>query len=195
MFREDHRGAPRTPIFQHGPQSQSAESRRLMTTAPWRQRLTLLAMSLVVGWHSFAMIVAPMPADSDLVQWLRSLALPYVSLLRLDNRWSFFAPVVYRQTQFRYAVEDGNGKQHIFTPVTEAASSIPQYVMWREFKYAYEGLMEDPESRTAVTAMLCKKHADLKPRSVSFLVVQEHDFTPEDYLQGYRPLDPDFTTV
>ena len=166
-----------------------------MKSIPWRERLTYLAMSLVVGWHSFAIIVAPAPDGSTIVQTLRFLVQPYLSLFRLDNRWNFFVPVV-KYLQFRYVVEDAAGKRHVFIPVEEASGSIPRYVMWREFKYLYEGVMEAPEIRgDAITALLCRRHASLNPVSISLLQVQELEFSPEDYLQGRRPLDPEFITV
>src|SRR5947209_12412850 len=65
--------------------------------AVWRQRLTYLAMSLFVGWHTLAIFVSPTPTASGMVQSLRSLVQPYISFFRLDNQWSFFAPNVGRQ--------------------------------------------------------------------------------------------------
>ena len=76
-----------------------------MSSTPWRDRLTYLAMSLVVAWHSFAMVVGPAPGNSTLVQSLRPLVQPYISLFRLDTSWNFFAPVG-KHTQFRYVIED-----------------------------------------------------------------------------------------
>jgi hypothetical protein len=167
-----------------------------MIATQWRERLTYLAMSFVVAWHSFAIIVAPMPDSSTMVQWFRLLVQPYVSLFRLDNQWNFFAPSVTRQTQFRYAVEDAAGERHVFVPAEEVSWSLPHYVMWREFKYLYEGVMENPEGYgERVTTLLCRKHASLKPVSVSLLQAQELDFWPENYLQGQRPLDPAFVAV
>lgn len=166
-----------------------------MKSMQWRKRLTYLAMSLVVGWHSFAIIVAPTPYGSTMVQMLRFLVQPYLSLFRLDNQWNFFVPVG-KHMQFRYVVEDAAGKRRVFIPVEEASESIPRYVMWREFKYLYEGVMEAPEIRgEAIAALLCRRHASLNPVSISLLQVQELEFSPEDYLRGHRPLDPEFVTV
>jgi len=167
-----------------------------MIAAQWRERLTYLAMSLVVGWHSFAIIVAPMPDGSAMVQWFRFLIQPYVSLFRLDNHWNFFAPSVGKHRQFRYIVEDAAGERHTFVPAQDMDWSLPRYVMWREFKYLHDGVMENPEAYgERVTRLLCQKHASLKPASVSMLQVLELDFWPDDYLQGYRPLDPAFVTM
>lgn len=153
-------------------------------------------MSLIVAWHSLAIIVAPMPADSTPAQWLRGLVQPYLSLFRLDNKWNFFAPRVEKHTQFRYIVEDAAGKQHVFIPVQDASESIAHYVMWREFKYFFEGVMESPDVRgRPISTLLCKKHAPLKPVAISLVQVQELEFLPDDYLQGHRPLDSEFVAV
>jgi hypothetical protein len=166
-----------------------------MISVQWRDRLLYAAMSLVVGWHSLAIIVAPTPDGSAIVQRLRALVQPYLSLFRLDNQWNFFVPVG-KHMQFRYVVEDAGGKRHVFVPVEEAADSIPRFVMWREFKYFYEGVMEAPDIRgAAIVAMLCRKHASLGPVAISLLQVQELEFSREAYLQGYRPLDPEFVAV
>jgi len=166
-----------------------------MIAAQWRERLTYLAMSLIVGWHSLAMIVAPTPDSSTMVQTLRFLLQPYLTLFRLDNRWNFFAPVG-KYMQFRYVVVDAAGKRHVFIPTEEASGTVARYVMWRELKYSYEAFLEAPGTlAAAVGARLCRKHASLNPVSISLLQVQELAFSPQDYLQGHRPLDPEFVTV
>jgi hypothetical protein len=166
-----------------------------VNTTLWRDRLTYLAMSLVVGWHSLAMVVAPAPDSSAMMQSLRLLVQPYLSLFRLDTPWNFFAPVG-KHFQFRYVVEDAAGNEHTFVPTEESSESLPGYVWWREFKYLYEGVMETPETRgDAVAALLCRKHASLAPLSITLLQLQEQDFWPEDQLLGKRPLDPEFVTV
>ncbi len=166
-----------------------------MNWIQWRDRLTYLAMSLVVGWHSLAMVVAPAPDSSAMVQSVRPLLQPYLSLFRLDTPWNFFAPVG-KHFQFRYVIEDAAGNEQTFVPTEESSWFVPSYVWWREFKYLYEGIMETPETRgDAVAALLCRKHAALQPFAVTLLQIQEQDFWPEDHLRGKRPLDPEFVTV
>jgi hypothetical protein len=166
-----------------------------MSIMRWRERLLYLAMSLVVGWHSLAILVAPMPESSTLVQTFRALVQPYLSLFRLDNKWHFFVPLG-KYAQFRYIVEDTAGKQHLFVPLQEASDSVARYVMWRELKYFYEGLMEAPAIRgERIVTLLCRKHVALKPVSVALLQAQELDFLPDDYLRGASPLDPEFVSV
>ena len=167
-----------------------------MNIAQWRHRAAYAAMSLVVGWHSFAIMVAPAPDNSGAVQALRTVLQPYLSLLRLDNSWNFFAPSVGKHSQFRYVIEDGTGKEHTFTPTEEPSSSLASYVLWREFKYLYEGVMETASTRgESIAALLCPKHAALNPVTLTLLEVQEQDFWPEDYLRGHKPLDPEYVTV
>jgi hypothetical protein len=161
----------------------------------WRQRLIYLAMSLVVAWHSFAIIVAPTPSGSTMMQTFRAIVQPYLSLFRLDNQWNFFVPVG-KHMQFRYVIEDAGGKQHYFIPAEEAAGSIPRYVMWRQFKYFYEGVMEAPDVRgDRIVELLCQRHAALKPVAISLLQVQELEFPLEAFRAGRRPLDPEFIVV
>ena len=158
-----------------------------------RARLSYLLMSLVVAWHSLAMVIAPAPDGSGFVQSLRLVLQPYLSLLRLDTTWNFFAPSVGRHTQFRYVIEDAAGEPHMFVPTEEANVSLAQYVWWREFKYLYEGVMESPQTRgEQVTALLCAKHASLQPAAVTLLELQEQEFWPADHLSGKNPLDDEF---
>ena len=81
----------------------------------WRRRLTYGAMSLLVAWHTIAMVIAPAP-DSDISEAARSLFHPYLTLFWLDNHWGFFAPDVRSGRQFRYVIEDATGKRHAFIP-------------------------------------------------------------------------------
>src|SRR5205814_5748629 len=131
-------------------------------------------MSLFVAWHTLAIVIAPTPTGSGLVQSLRWLVQPYIAFFRLDNQWSFFAPKVGRQGEFRYVVEASDGKRHVFVPTEVPRESISHYFMWREWKYFYDKLMDSADARGYLIAGLyCKKHADLNPVSVSLLRVQE----------------------
>src|SRR5262249_12771307 len=126
----------------------------------WRRRLTYLLMSMVVGWQALAIVISPAPGNSEAVQALQSLLKPYLSALRVDNSWVFFAPNVHKQTLFRYIVEDTAGKEHRFTPQRGPVRSLPAYAMWREFRYLYEGILVNVDDRgDAAGALLCRKHA------------------------------------
>jgi hypothetical protein len=161
----------------------------------WRQRLTYLVMSLVVAWHSLAMVVSPAPNDSTLVQSLRFLFHPYLALFRLETPWGFFAPVG-KHAQFRYVVEDSAGTAQTFVPSEEASRSLASYVWWREFKYLNDGVMANPEFRgDAAVALLCQRHAARKPFAVTLWEVVEQNYRPQDEILGKSPLDPEFVAV
>ena len=51
-----------------------------MIRTQWRDRLIYLAMSAFVAWHTLAMVIAPAPDNSVIVQSLRGLFQPYLTL-------------------------------------------------------------------------------------------------------------------
>jgi hypothetical protein len=56
--------------------------------------------------------------------------------------------------------------------------------------------MASPEFRAdAAGALLCQRHAALKPVSVTILEVVEQYYRPADELLGKHPLDPEFVVV
>ncbi len=166
-----------------------------MNPTSWRQRLTYLAMSLVVAWHSLAMMVSPSPIGSEMVDRLRYVFHPYMALFRLETPWNFFAPVG-KHAQFRYVVVDAAGTEHTFVPSEEPSRSLSRYVWWRELKYFNDGIMASPDFRgDAAGALLCARHAALKPVSVTLLEIDEQSYGPADELLGKQPLDPPYAVV
>jgi hypothetical protein len=74
---------------------------RLLASQQWRERLVYAAMSLLLVWHTIAIVVASAP-DSLMTRSVRPLLHPYVTLFRLDNHWGFFSPnVAARHTRPR----------------------------------------------------------------------------------------------
>ncbi len=166
-----------------------------MISASWRQRLTYLLMSLVVAWHSLAMMVSPAPNDSTLVQSLRYVFHPYLELFRLETPWGFFAPVG-KHAQFRYVIEDAAGNAQTFVPAEEPSQSLAHYAWWREFKYLFDGVMANPEFRgDSAAVLLCRKHATVNPVAVTLLEVAEQNYRPQDEILGKLPLGPQFVAV
>lgn len=98
-----------------------------MISKQWRERLTYTAMSLFVAWHTLAMLVAPAPESSEIVQKLRPLLQPYLTLFFLDNNWGFYAPGIGPGREFRYVVKDGTGHSHTFVPAAERNWFFPAY--------------------------------------------------------------------
>ena len=150
-------------------------------------------MSAFVGWHTFAILLAPAPGASGLVQSLRVLFQPYLTLFRLDDSWSFFAPNVGKGSQLRYIIRDASGEDHVFVPVAKS-DWLHSNSIW--FADSYEALLNKPDIYgDAVARLFCKKHTSLKPVSITFQEVVEHDFWPEDRLKGKHPLDPEYVKV
>lgn len=163
-----------------------------MISKPWRDRLGYLAMSLFIGWHAVAIVIAPAPDDSPLVQSSRVLFWPYLTLFRLENTWAFFEHVP-RSPQFRYVIQDVAGKEHTFAPIEDFKWFHPR---WNWFERSYWAIMEYPEFYgDYFAAAFCRQHAELNPVSITLLMVVEQEFWPGDQLAGHHPLDPEFVTV
>ena len=163
-----------------------------MSSKRWRERLAYTAMSVFVGWHTLAIVVAPAPDSSAIVQSLRPLLHPYLTLFYLDNYWDFFAPDVERGKQLRYVIEDRAGTTHTFVPLEELNWFHPIY---RRAGYWYDAIVDDPETYVDfVAASLCRKHASLHPVSITLLGIQQGDFSRDDHLNGKRAIDSEFAT-
>lgn len=171
--------------------------RGLLTASRWRERLVYSAMSLLVAWHTLAMVVAVSP-DSVITGAARALVYPYVILLNLDNYWGFFAPNVGASYQFRYVVEDAAGQQHIFIPTDKLSRFNPNSIWLRD---RYREIMDSVDTYGDVTvAGLCREHAALRPVAITLLEVEGlevegKEFGPQDRRLGKNPLDPEFVTV
>ena len=164
-----------------------------MLSTPWRERLTYTAMSALVAWHTFAMVVAPAPEGSVTVQTLRVPLQPYLTLFMLDNKWQFFAPDINRGTQLRYVVEDNAGKLHAFMPREELNWLYPNFIWFDQW---YQEILDYPAYYGAsAAAFFCEKHASLRPVAVTIQEVDQQDFSAEDWLAGKHPLDPEFVNV
>ena len=158
----------------------------------WRQRLTYLVMSAFVAWHTLAMVIAPAPDSSVLVRTLRAAVQPYLTFFRLDNPWNFFAPTI-GGAQLRYSVEDAAGARHTFTPTEQLNWFHPDFIWFRDWHFA---IMENPELYAdRAGALLCRKHASLRPVSITFVQYEQRRFTAADQLSGKHPMDPEFVTV
>lgn len=163
-----------------------------MNSQQWRERLAYLAMSVFVGWHTLAIVIAPAP-DSRMIERLRLLLQPYLTLFSLDTKWDFFTPDVSRKNQFRYVIRDSAGKEQTFVPADELNRLSPSF-NW--FRLWYVTVMGSPDVHgDSVAAFFCRKHTALRPASITLLEIQEGYFWPDDHLNGKHPLDSEFVTV
>ena len=157
-----------------------------------RERLATMAMSVLVVWHTIAMVVATAP-DSALTRSALSLMQPYLTLFRLDTGWAFFAPNVSRGWQLRYTLEDAAGNKHTFIPEDSVNRYHPSAIWTLD---RYKEIMDSPDLYgEAAAEEFCREHAALRPVSITLLGVDQNEFSPEDRLDGKHPLDPEFIKV
>ena len=155
----------------------------------WRPRLIYLSMSAFVAWHALALMIAPFPASNELVDAPRSLLQPYLTLLRLDNPWSFFATI--DEAELRYIVADASGGHAEFGSAEKTNWFHPEHLWLRDWNYS---IIDDPDLYADHAGeLLCRKHASMHPVSITFVQRVHSGFKPEDWLNGKRPLDPEFT--
>jgi hypothetical protein len=167
-----------------------------MISKRWREGLTYAAMSIFVAWHTLATVTAPAPVASGIVQSLRVPLDPYLGIFGLDHQadhWGFFSPDPGKKDQLRYLIRDASGKSHTFVPAATLNWFYPTYIWFRDL---YDVVLDSPdEYGQSYAARFCHEHASLRPVSITFLKVEEGDFKPADYLNGKRPMDPEFLTV
>jgi hypothetical protein len=169
----------------------TGSKRTSMNSKRWWEPLTYAAMSIFLVWHSCAIIVTPAPT-SDIRMLVQRLQQPYLTLFRLDNAWSFFAPEVPSGTILRYVVEDPDGNRHPFDPASELSRRSPAYVWFTSW---FDEVVNRPEVfGDAAAKFFCRRHASLRPVSVTLLSYEQNRFLPKDHLAGRHPLHPDFLT-
>ncbi|MGE0750692.1 MAG: hypothetical protein AB7K64_08900 [Variibacter sp.] len=177
------------------PQLPAAPSASAAAPPRARSRLTAagyLAMSLVIVWHTTAMALTLLP-DSAVTDAVRKVFAPYITLLRLDNDWGFFAPNVGSGYTLRYVVEDASGKRQAFSPVDDLNRFLPVSIWFRD---RYRAAVSWPHLYAgAIGESLCREHADLHPVTITLLSVDQKDFWPEDRRAGKDPLDDEFLTI
>jgi len=164
-----------------------------MMAKVWRERVTYAAMSLLVGWHTVAMMVAPAPRGSDLVRGARVVFAPYLQLFALDNNWDFFAPEVGKDSFLRYVLKDDAGVEHSFDSDASLNWFHPTSIWFGAWYFAVLDFPEDFGEETG--ALFCREHADLHPVAITLFEVTEKDYGPLDRLSGKQPLDPAFIKV
>lgn len=118
---------------------------------------------------------------------------PYLALLHLDSGWGFFAPDPHPGVRMLYVLTDDQGRKHEvdFTSSLErSATGFQRYTMMQDYLW-----IEAQPYTTHAARYLCRRHADLRPRQIAFRFHRVQPLTPEAYLQGHRPLDPEFLVI
>jgi len=108
----------------------------------------------------------------------------------MESSWSFYAPYVRVEPEFRYVVEDASGERHTFVPSDKLSRFHPIDIWVKDW---YIHVMDTPETYgDAVAAYLCREHALLHPVSITLMEIEQNEFSPEDQLSGKHPFDPEF---
>jgi hypothetical protein len=160
-----------------------------VTAAKRRNRLLYAVGSLFLAWHTVSMVLAPVPDRNTIVQSFRDLFQPYLSFFGLDTTWDFFSPIGIGH-QFRYTIEDADGREHAFTPIADVNWLLPER---RWYERMFTELMNDPDTYGKhFAAVYCRKHASLRPVSILLVEMQEQRFWPRDHMSGKRPDSPPY---
>lgn len=153
-----------------------------------RPRWWMLPASLLILWHLTAIVLGPAP-PSHVAGELYPVFKPYLRVLNLDHTWGFFSPEPSEGRRLRYAVIDAGGARREFRPYEALSRWDPSYF---RFTTLYAALDADvPGHLRAAADYLCRRHAVLGPRAVVFEAVEQRRISPEMYLAGARPLDPE----
>ena len=148
-----------------------------------------ILLSLFLAWHSFVMIIGP-AHPSYLRVRVEPLLKPYQRFLSQDNQWGFFAPAPAGHRALRYRIMDSAGRTRLFALSEALKRSDPSFHRYVQF---YGVLHTMPSSYLESAARhLCRRHADMHPRYIQFVVLYESALPPEFYLEGKVPSGAEF---
>jgi hypothetical protein len=159
---------------------------------PGRRTLTgwrLWLASAFLLWHCAAMVVAPAPGSYALSKIFPAFW-PYLSALHLYNEWSFFAPHPDRGRMLLYTIETADGQSRTYPLTAALQRSDPAFSRYTTL-YT-EIARQDSPFYEAAADYLCRRHRDIAPVRLTFLVRHQLLLTPDDYKAGKRPLDDEF---
>ena len=110
--------------------------------------------------------------------------------IQAGNEWSFYAPDVRVEPEFRYVVEDASGERHTFVPADKLSRYHPTDIWVKDW---YIHVMDNPETYSEfVAAYLCREHASLHPVSITLLEIDQKEFSPAGPTERKTPLRSEF---
>ncbi|MDD9939384.1 MAG: hypothetical protein OXT09_37705 [Myxococcales bacterium] len=153
-----------------------------------RPCLARALVSVFALWHAGALLIGPAPEsrahDAVYVAYQR-----YLTPLHLNNGWAFFAPNPHSGVRMHYVLTDAAGGEHRFdfTQTLERGdTAFQRFTMLQD--YLWVGT--EPYA-THAARYLCNRHPELAARTIRLEFYRVGILTPEQYLAGVRPLDPD----
>ena len=157
-------------------------------TRAWRTRAATAAAIVFGLWHAAAVGIAPYP-ESEIRRALHPLFEPYLRLAYLGHRWTFFGPQPDAGRLVRYEVLLDDGVTREFALSEAADRTGPGWFRWmRLFDRVSTG---NAALQRSGAAYLCRRHADARPRAIRFIVLHQLTLSPQLYLAGVRPTDPE----
>lgn len=144
------------------------------------------ALSAAIVTYVAGLVLAAAPS-SELVDDLYEVAYPALELANVNNDWGFFSPDPGPADVPRYEVIDSDGKRHAFEMMEALDRWDPAY-----FRYTtlFVGVVDSPEAYgDGATAFLCRRHADLDPYKIVYVVARQADHYPADVLDGADIMD------
>lgn len=157
-----------------------------------RQVTLRIVASLFITWQALAIIIGPAPG-SYLMSKVYPIFKPYLVALHLNNEWGFFAPDPAKGTLLRYIVTDSQDNKHIFKLTENLKRSDHGFLRYTSL---YLTVGRNNESFVAsAKEYLCKKHKSIEAKSIQFFMGHQQSITPEEFIEGHRPLDDAYMDV
>jgi hypothetical protein len=154
--------------------------------APRLARIARCVGSLAAASWVAVMLVGAGPG-SDTMGKIYPVVEPLLDLFGVDNEWGFFAPNPDVGTVVRYRVVDGRGREHEHALHEDLDRSDPMFLRYTTL---FMAIADNPETyEPGAVRYLCRRHADLDPRSIAIVVAEQAVVTPEEFLEGTGILD------
>lgn len=160
-----------------------------MTSPSKLHGVRYLLASLFVAWHVLATVEAPAP-ESHLAYRVYPAFLPYLKLFHLNHGWGFYSGGLWGTLRVRYRVNTAPGEHRDF-PLSENASSYGVAAL--RYRTLFNNVGTAGVAFTSSAAKhLCRRHSDLKPTSIEFLVARQWQIPVSLFLEGKRPLAEEY---
>ena len=157
--------------------------------------LGLVAASIFIVYHVVGIAFVGPAADSYIRNKMWPYYETYLSALRIDGGWSFYAPDPSYGTIISYEAISEGGEKQIY-PLSHKRPKIERgYFLYTNFfNYALNDPAEAAEKGyiDSMVRYLCDQNSDFPAHEITFIEQSQTAFRYTDYLNGHRPLDPEF---
>jgi hypothetical protein len=153
-----------------------------------RKWWAVIAAVAFLLWHGAALVVAPYP-ESELKYAVQPPFDSYLRLGYLDHEWTFFGPRPDAGRLVRYQLVSREGQVQELALSEAVPRTSAGYFRWMRL---YDRIATSwPELRESGAAYLCRRHDDVHPRGIRFVVLHQLAISHDQYLHGIHPTDPE----